>query len=93
MQGISFMGVPDLSPVSLQTMQTCSGCGRNEMSGDPTPDQRWLCQSCVDGSEPEGCSICRQVGPLLTGPGSSGRSWSCSECRHVWSPAPAVAAS
>lgn len=31
-----------------------------------------------------GCAICNQVGPALTGPGTSGRSWRCSACGHLW---------
>lgn len=30
-----------------------------------------------------GCDACLVVGPLLTGPGSSGRTWLC-ECGAVW---------
>jgi hypothetical protein len=31
-----------------------------------------------------GCAGCRDVGPLLTAPGTSGRSWQCGTCRTVW---------
>jgi hypothetical protein len=31
-----------------------------------------------------GCDSCRQIGPLLTAPGTSGRSWLCETCGTVW---------
>lgn len=34
-------------------------------------------------SGPDGCEACRVVGPLLTGPGTSGRVWTCS-CGRTW---------
>lgn len=33
--------------------------------------------------ESPGCEACEVVGPLLTAPGTSGRSWRC-ECGRVW---------
>jgi hypothetical protein len=32
-----------------------------------------------------GCEACTVVGPLLTGPGTSGRAWRCG-CGRVWAP-------
>lgn len=47
------------------------------------------CPTCGVGDgtigPPEpGCDACREIGPLLTAPGTSGRSWRC-DCGTVWS--------
>lgn len=42
----------------------------------------------LDGAPQLGCDACRVPGPLLTGPGTSGRSWVCDTCGTVWRPAP-----
>jgi hypothetical protein len=39
-----------------------------------------------DPDEDDGCAGCRVIGPLLTAPGTSGRTWVC-ECGKVWEPA------
>lgn len=31
-----------------------------------------------------GCDGCREVGPLLTAAGTSGRDWMCQTCGTVW---------
>ena len=45
-----------------------------------------------DGSvapdELPGCETCRVIGPLLTGEGTSGRSWRCDTCGESWSARP-----
>jgi hypothetical protein len=48
------------------------------------------CPVTAPGPGERGCEACRVVGPLLTGPGTSGRSWRCDTCGEVWShPVPA----
>lgn len=70
----------------------CSYCGT------PTWDHHAVCARCrpaetfelhadavaavVDEHE-AGCAACRVVGPLLTAPGTSGRTWTCA-CGAAW---------
>lgn len=53
----------------------------------------WVCATLPDDSvqlhalaaELRGCAGCRELGPLLTAPGTSGRVWRC-ECGTTWRP-------
>lgn len=52
------------------------------------PDCRVDCPAACAAER--GCDACRVMGPLLTAPGTSGRSWRC-ECGQVWPlPEPAL---
>ena len=42
----------------------------------------------VAPDELRGCETCRVIGPLLTGEGTSGRSWRCNTCCESWSARP-----
>lgn len=47
------------------------------------PSELRLATAGRGGVEAAGCEACRVVGPLLTAPGTSGRSWRCA-CGQVW---------
>jgi hypothetical protein len=56
------------------------------------PDQPPAASPVVERPAGAGCDECRDVGPLLTAPGTSGRSWGCGSCGTTWpgQSAPAV---
>jgi hypothetical protein len=49
-----------------------------------SPDQPPAASPVVELPAGAGCDGCRDVGPLLTAPGTSGRSWGCGSCGTTW---------
>jgi hypothetical protein len=60
---------------------------RDEITLRPFGDGRPAARG-DQGTAPEpGCGGCREIGPLLVAPGTSGRPWRCKRCGTVWTPA------
>lgn len=60
---------------------TCPDCGLTNVM--VARHDRLVAEAAAARGGP-GCEGCAVVGPLLTGPGTSGRDWKCGGCGHTW---------
>lgn len=74
--------VPGSCPGCSEVVQVAAQMADAGITGHPP----MVCPQCgYSWPIPEqGCLVCRVMGPLLTAPGTSGRSWACGECGMVW---------
>ena len=66
--------------------EPCNDCGASGYAFD-FATQEWHpkrdCDRCSGTGWAPYCPCC-EIGPLLTGPGTSGRTWVCNECGKHW---------